>query len=73
MTSQRKILQIIPAPGWCAVYEVDAGRVKVPLACWALVQVKDATCVVGMAGHDYVDFCDDTANFIEYEHGEVSA
>lgn len=48
----RRILQIIPADGWLAVYDhtlgdIDDLRTR-PLVCWALVEDQTGTTVVGM-------------------------
>lgn len=38
------ILSIVPAlPGWWAVWQDSAGEVMEPIACWALVEVRDET------------------------------
>lgn len=52
MVAQQRIIQIIPADGWLAVYDTGAGDVRnlrtVPLACWALVERDGMTSVIGM-------------------------
>lgn len=48
----RRILQIIPADGWLAVYDHTSGDVDDmrtrPLVCWALVEDQTGTSIVGM-------------------------
>jgi hypothetical protein len=50
----RRILQIIPAEGWLAVYDHSVGDVDDlrtrPLVCWALVEDQTGTSVIGMDG-----------------------
>lgn len=72
---KRKILQVIPAEGWFAVYkENDGSESSVRLACWALVEETDDeftdNVVVGMeTGYDQsVDFADTAVNFVRYVH-----
>lgn len=52
MVAQQKILQIISAEGWLAVYDLGSGDVQDlrtrPLACWALVEDSTGTRIVGM-------------------------
>lgn len=52
MIPERRILQIIPAEGWLAVYELGTGDVSdlrtKGLVCWALVEEMSETSVVGM-------------------------
>ena len=66
---EKKILQIIPADGWLAVFtNEDKTRTKFPLVCWALVEDEHGQSVQGMYGGDYVEFCMEISNFSEYEH-----
>ncbi len=66
-----KILQIMPAEGWVAVYDGgDEGEMEEPLACFALVQVdyKNGdgiqTEVRGMAPDEkLMAFVEDATNF----------
>ena len=69
MRDTRKILQIIPAGDWCAVYLND----KEPwftifaLACWALTKDEDGESeVIGMDATDYVDFAPNMQSFYAY-------
>jgi len=68
--SDRKIVQLLPADGWFAVYENDDGsEIKSALSCWALVRDAEGdTSVMGMDAADYVDFAEDTKNFKNYSH-----
>lgn len=66
----KKIIQIIPAVGWLALYQDGQGRqFPVHVSAWALVQLGDgSTDVEGLLASDYVDFCEDADNFDEYVH-----
>lgn len=65
-----RILQIIPADGWNAVYAIRPDRNKnnpvwlAPLACWALVEQERARLVVGL--DPTLSFCDQGDNFLGY-------
>lgn len=73
-----KILQIMPAEGWVAVYDGgDEGEMEEPLACFALVQVdyKNGdgiqTEVRGMAPDEKVmGFVEDATNFVTVRRAE---
>jgi hypothetical protein len=66
--ADRKILQIMPAAGWAAIYNEDDDELVTPLVGWALVQAADGTSVsvVGLAAAEQVELCDDHANFLRY-------
>ncbi len=70
MRLQRKIIQIIPAHGWNAVYAVRPEQNKndpvwvSALACWALVQEGADRYVVGL--DLTLSFCDSGDNFLGY-------
>lgn len=60
MVATQRIIQIIPAEGWLAVYDYGSSDVEDirtrPLACFALVEDQTGTRVIGMdadavAGH----------------------
>jgi len=74
----KKILQIIPAGGWRAVYAVrqEDGTYKQeasPLVCWALIKHPEHGVIVeGMESGDWVDFCEDTCGFLGYIGPEVT-
>lgn len=73
-----KILQIMPAEGWVAVYDGgDEGEMEEPLACFALVQVdyKNGdglqTEVRGMAPDEkLMAFVEDATNFVTVRRAE---
>ncbi|NLK87807.1 MAG: hypothetical protein GX279_09985 [Clostridiaceae bacterium] len=71
----KKILQIIPADRWRAVYSGSNGEFSAPLACFALVEENGLTYVEGMEAHGgcTVEFCDDIESFIGYEGPEHKA
>ena len=69
-----KIIQIISADNWRAVYlskEPPYYSVDV-VACWALVEIPDEeeVLVKGMdpGGEGFLDFCDGASNFLCYCH-----
>ena len=67
-----KIIQIMPATGWRAVYAGDDGQpFFTDIVCWALVQDGEETSVIGMnVSEDYVDFCNYPtlkSNFLGYD------
>jgi len=75
-----KILQIMPAEGWVAVYDGgDDGEMEEPLACFALVQVDyknghgPQTEVRGMAPDEkLMAFVEDAENFVTVRRAEES-
>lgn len=75
-----KILQIMPAEGWVAVYDGgDDGEMEEPLACFALVQVDykngdgPQTEVRGMAPDEkLMAFVEDAENFVTIRRAEES-
>jgi hypothetical protein len=65
--AERKIVQIMPAPGWAAIFSDDEDELITPLVGWALVQDGDAApAVVGLAAADKVELCEDHDNFLRY-------
>ncbi len=52
MVASQRILQIIPADGWLAVYDYGSSDVEDirtrPLACFALVEDQTGTRVIGL-------------------------
>lgn len=70
MKLKRKIIQIIPANGWSAVYAIrpDQNRNNPvwvsALACWALVEEDADQYVVGL--ENTLSFCDRGDNFLGY-------
>jgi hypothetical protein len=71
-TTARRILQLLPAPGWVAAYRgANAVLYYTPIACWALVAERKSgvQAIVGVEPHDGVmDFCDAVENFQGYYH-----
>lgn len=75
-----KILQIMPAEGWVAVYDGgEDGEMEEPLACFALVQVDykngdgPQTEVRGMAPDEkLMAFVEDAENFVTIRRAEES-
>lgn len=71
MAEIKRIIQIMPADGWYAIYDGhDDGELWEKLACWALVEMNDGeTEVVGMDADGYsLQPCFETSNFVRYEH-----
>ncbi|MGH2522567.1 MAG: hypothetical protein ACRDH2_08690 [Anaerolineales bacterium] len=64
----RKILQIMPAPGWGAAFEEDGEEYVSTLAGWALVQEGEGQAVMGLVAGKQVEFCDDQPGFTGYVH-----
>jgi hypothetical protein len=66
-----KIVQIIPAPDWVAIFKMDDGaELSLPLTCWALFQTEDGNSrIEGI----YVDAAGDctaaksATNFVRYK------
>ena len=66
-----KIVQIIPAPDWVAIFKMDDGaELSLPLTCWALFQTEDGNSrIEGI----YVDAAGDctaarsASNFVRYK------
>jgi len=63
-----KILQIIPANGWYALYKDDNEMLSDPLVCFALIEDDDnVQRIVGMCRDDiYIDVADTSSNFAGY-------
>lgn len=68
--ASKKIIQIIPAEGWLALYnDGQGGQFADRIAMWALVQDEDGkTDVEGLSATDYVDRCEEMVNFDCYIH-----
>ncbi len=70
--SNRKILQMMAAPGWSAAFsggdDAPGTELVVPLMGWALVQDDDAQKVVGLIAEEEVTFCDSEPDFTGYVH-----
>jgi len=71
MNMSEKIVQIIPADDWLAVFKMDDdAELSLPLNCWALFQAEDGSSrIEGI----YVDAAGDctaaksAANFLRYK------
>ncbi len=65
--AEQKILQIMPANGWGAVFVEDGEELITPLAGWALVtNAEGASSVVGLVAWDRVELAETQANFARY-------
>jgi hypothetical protein len=65
--AEHKILQIMPANGWGAVFVEDGEELITPLAGWALVNKEDgATGVMGLVAWDRVELAETQPNFARY-------
>jgi hypothetical protein len=66
-----KILQIIPADGWEAIFKNDEGTFTEPIVCLALVEsMSGARFVEGMIAwppDDGIVLCEDNKGFIKYQ------
>lgn len=69
MVAQQRIVQIIEADGWLAVYDHGTGDVRdlrtKRLVCWALVEDGTGTRVIGMDA-EYVAGKQESATFVGY-------
>jgi hypothetical protein len=62
-----KITQIMPAPGWGAVFVEDGEELITPLAGWALVNKEDGTTgVMGLVAWERVELAETQPNFARY-------
>ena len=65
--AEHKILQIMPATGWGAVFMEDGEELITPLAGWALVSKDDgAASVMGLVAWDRVELAETQPNFARY-------
>lgn len=65
--AEQKILQIMPATGWGAVFVEDGEELITPLAGWALVtNAEGASSVVGLVAWDRVELAESQPNFARY-------
>jgi hypothetical protein len=68
---KRKIIQLIPAEGWLAVYhdEKTDKFFTLRIAAWALVEDEDGyRYVTGLNASDTVETVDEDGNFLRYIH-----
>lgn len=63
--SQQNILQIIPAAGWVAVYDVDGVETAESVVCFALVEGAGVRPM--RADGKRIAFADEAANFLRVE------
>jgi len=69
-----KILQIMPADGWFAVYEGDYKDITLfrPLVCWTLTECDDGTTiVVGMEVDEEGNAIPRSEGFVRYHHAPL--
>lgn len=65
--AEHKILQIMPASGWGAVFVEEGEELITPLAGWALVSHADsATSVMGLVAWERVELAETQPNFARY-------
>ena len=64
----RKIIQIMPAPGWAARIAEGDDEYETPLVGWALVQEGSGTSVVGLIAGKQVEMCDSDPGFRGYAY-----
>lgn len=72
MSDQETIIQIMPATGWVAVYDVDGEESAETIVCFALVEsIEDGVKrrdVRPMSVDDkIIDFADEAENFLRVE------
>lgn len=80
MTEER-VLQIIPATGWYAIYKIDGKEERFPLAVWALIEMLDKDFddkpfqlvrgmnnILGQAS--LVDVIEEAGEFLGYERDD---
>lgn len=71
----RKVLSIIPAVGWKAVYAVAGKKPRTfrkHLACFALVETSDGRVVEGYTASDFICPVEKALNFLGYEAPDES-
>ncbi|TBR40482.1 MULTISPECIES: hypothetical protein [Dyella] len=73
--SQETILQIMPATGWVAVYDVEGEESAEPIVCFALVEStedgqtsRDVRPMV--ADGNTIDFADTAENFVRVDEAD---
>lgn len=69
MSSEENIIQIMPATGWVAVYDMDGEESPEPLVCFALVEsvedgVKRRDVRPMCANETLIEFADEAENFL---------
>lgn len=76
MSDQETIIQIMPADGWVAVYEMDGEESAEPIVCFALVEsiedgIKRRDVRPMCADGKLIDFADEAENFVRVEELET--
>lgn len=69
MGGVKRILQIIPANGWCAEFGDRDGRLVEPLIAWAVVEYEDGRQgIEGYVGdgEQYTSRAESVSNFVAY-------
>lgn len=72
----KKIIQIIPAPDWCAEFEIndeEGDLIIVPVICFALVEMNDERQEVRGMISDLkgLEFCEDSLYFRCYKEKQI--
>ena len=72
MAAEEKILQIIPASDWFAIYDDDNKEVADPVVCFALVEksengITDQDVRAMCADGNFIDYADRASNFLRIE------
>ncbi|HEY2623148.1 hypothetical protein [Dyella sp. Tek66A03] len=72
MSSEETIIQIMPATGWVAVYDIDGEESAEAIVCFALVEavedgVKSRDVRPMCADGKLIDFADAAENFLRVE------
>lgn len=72
MSSEETIIQIMPATGWVAVYDMDGEESAEAIVCFALVEtvedgVKHRSVRPMCADDKVIDFADEAINFVRVE------
>jgi hypothetical protein len=69
VSSEETIIQIMPATGWVAVYDMDGEESPEPIVCFALVEsvhdgVKRRDVRPMSANESLIEFADEADNFL---------
>lgn len=67
----KKIIQIIPADGWSAVYRHGYRLESCRIPCWALLEEDGDQYVMAMdtgVGEEWLDVIDNVSNFVGFTH-----
>lgn len=74
--SQETILQIMPATGWVAVYDIEGEESAEPIVCFALVEsIEDGQVSRDVrpmcADGNTIDFADTNENFLRVDEADA--